>query len=101
MEEIETLGINSAQHFIESTSTITLKQQAKLWLKSLANRKRHPSNRRRSTTADMPWTNGCTRRLPHLYILQKAKRGEIQPYLKNKERDSLSGPLPTACRGAS
>ncbi len=42
MEEIEKLGINSAQHFIESTSTITFKQQAELWLKSLANRKRDP-----------------------------------------------------------
>jgi hypothetical protein len=42
MEEIEKLGINSAQHFIESTSRITFKKQAELWLKSLANRKRDP-----------------------------------------------------------
>jgi integrase len=42
MEEIEKLGINSAQHFIESTTTITFKEQAELWLKSLANRKRDP-----------------------------------------------------------
>jgi hypothetical protein len=42
MEEIEKLGINSAQHFIESTSRITFKEQAELWLKSLANRKRDP-----------------------------------------------------------
>ena len=42
MEEIEKLGINSAQRFIESTSTITFKEQAELWLKSLANRKRDP-----------------------------------------------------------
>ena len=42
MEEIERLGINSAQRFIESTSTITFKEQAELWLKSLANRKRDP-----------------------------------------------------------
>jgi len=42
MEEIEKLGINSAQHFIKSTSKITFKEQAELWLKSLANRKRDP-----------------------------------------------------------
>ena len=42
MEEIEKLGINSARSIIESTSTITFKQQAELWLKSLANRKRDP-----------------------------------------------------------
>ena len=42
MEEIERLGINSAQRFIESTSTVTFKDQAELWLKSLANRKRDP-----------------------------------------------------------
>jgi len=42
MEEIEKLGINSAQRFIESTSTVTFKDQAELWLKSLANRKRDP-----------------------------------------------------------
>src|SRR5215469_14041438 len=42
MEEIEKLGVNSTRHFIESTSTITFKQQAEIWLKSLANRKRDP-----------------------------------------------------------
>src|SRR5215469_9727883 len=42
MEEIEKLGINSAQRFIESTATISFRQQAELWLKSLANRKRDP-----------------------------------------------------------
>lgn len=42
MEEIEKLGINSAQHFIESTSKTTFKEQAELWLKSLANCKRDP-----------------------------------------------------------
>lgn len=42
MQEIEKRGINSTPHFIESTSTITFKQQAELWLKSLANRKRDP-----------------------------------------------------------
>ncbi len=42
MEEIERLGINSTQHFIESTNTMTFKRQAELWLKSLANRKRDP-----------------------------------------------------------
>jgi integrase len=41
-EEIEKLGINSTQSFIESTSTITFKQQAEIWLKSLASRKRNP-----------------------------------------------------------
>jgi len=35
MEEIEKLGINSTPRFIELTSTITFKQQAELWLKSL------------------------------------------------------------------
>jgi integrase len=42
MKEIEKLGINSTQHFIESTNTITFKRQAELWLKSLPNRKRDP-----------------------------------------------------------
>jgi hypothetical protein len=42
MEEIEKLGINSTQHFIESTNTMTFKRQAELWLTSLANRKRDP-----------------------------------------------------------
>jgi len=42
MEEIEKLGINSTQHFIESTNTVTFKQQAEIWLKSLASRKRDP-----------------------------------------------------------
>jgi hypothetical protein len=41
-EEIEKLGINSTRSFIESTATITFKQQAELWLKSLASRKRNP-----------------------------------------------------------
>ena len=48
-EEIERLGINSTQSFIELTSTITFKQQAELWLKSLASRKRNPLER---TTID-------------------------------------------------
>jgi hypothetical protein len=42
MQEIGKLGINSAQRFIESTSRVTFKQQAELWLESLANRKRDP-----------------------------------------------------------
>jgi hypothetical protein len=41
-EKLEQLGINSAQTFIESTSNITFQQQAEIWLKSLANRKRNP-----------------------------------------------------------
>jgi hypothetical protein len=42
VEKLEQLGTNSAQTFIESTSNITFKQQAEIWLKSLANRKRNP-----------------------------------------------------------
>lgn len=41
-EKLEKLGINSAQTFIEATSTITFKAQGEIWLKSLANRKRNP-----------------------------------------------------------
>jgi hypothetical protein len=42
VKHLEEIGINSAQLFIEATSTVTFKQQGKLWLKSLANRKRNP-----------------------------------------------------------
>jgi integrase len=38
----EKLGINSAQTFIESTCSITFRQQGEIWLQSLANRKRNP-----------------------------------------------------------
>jgi len=48
-ETLEKLGINSTQAFIEATSTITFRQQAEIWLKSLANRKRNPLER---TTID-------------------------------------------------
>jgi hypothetical protein len=41
-EHLEKVGINSARHFIEATSTTTFKQQGELWLKALANRKRNP-----------------------------------------------------------
>ena len=41
-EKLEQLGVNSAQTFVETTSTITFKQQAEIWLKSLASRKRNP-----------------------------------------------------------
>jgi len=41
-EHIEKLGINSAQNFVQSTSTIKFRPQGELWLKSLANRKRNP-----------------------------------------------------------
>lgn len=34
--KIEQLGINSMQHFIEVTSTITFKRQGERWLKSLS-----------------------------------------------------------------
>jgi len=41
-ETLEKLGVNSTETFIEATSSITFKQQAEIWLKSLANRKRNP-----------------------------------------------------------
>ena len=41
-EKLEQLGINSAQTFIESTCSITFRQQGEIWLKSLSNRKRNP-----------------------------------------------------------
>lgn len=41
-EQIEKQGINSTHHFHEFTSTVTFKQQAELWLTSLAHRKRNP-----------------------------------------------------------
>jgi len=41
-EKLEQLGVNSAQTFIETTSTVTFKQQGEIWLKSLSNRKRNP-----------------------------------------------------------
>jgi hypothetical protein len=41
-EKLEQLGINSAQTFIETTSTVTFRQQGEIWLKSLSNRKRNP-----------------------------------------------------------
>src|SRR5215469_8648105 len=41
-QKLEELGVNSNQTFIESTSNITFRQQAEIWLKSLGNRKRNP-----------------------------------------------------------
>lgn len=41
-EKLEQLGINSTQHFIETTSSITFKRQAEQWLRSLSARKRNP-----------------------------------------------------------
>jgi len=41
-EELERLGINSNQHFIEATSSITFHEQGERWLKSLSKRKRNP-----------------------------------------------------------
>ncbi|MGB9506520.1 MAG: site-specific integrase [Candidatus Acidiferrum sp.] len=38
----EKLGINSTESFLQSTSSITFRQQAEVWLKLLANRKRDP-----------------------------------------------------------
>lgn len=40
-EKLEKLGVNSEQTFIEATSNITFQQQAEIWLKSLASRKRN------------------------------------------------------------
>jgi len=61
-EKLEQLGINSAQTFIESTSNITFQQQAEIWLKSLANRKRNPLEQTAiDTHGDTPSTSGCTR----------------------------------------
>ena len=41
-EKLEEVGFNSTQTLIESTSTITFKQQGEIYLKSLVNRKRNP-----------------------------------------------------------
>jgi hypothetical protein len=41
-EKLEQLGINSAQHFIEATSSVTFKEQGETWLRSLSTRKRNP-----------------------------------------------------------
>lgn len=41
-EKLEQLGINSAQTFIESTSSITFRQQGEIWLRTLSKRKRNP-----------------------------------------------------------
>jgi integrase len=42
VEELEKLGVNSTQRFIEATSRTTFKEQGEIWLKSLLNRKRNP-----------------------------------------------------------
>lgn len=42
-ERLEQLGVNSAQTFIETTSTITFHDQGEIWLKSLASCKRNPT----------------------------------------------------------
>jgi hypothetical protein len=41
-EKLERLGINSNQHFIEATTSITFRKQGEWWLKSLSARKRNP-----------------------------------------------------------
>jgi hypothetical protein len=41
-EKLEQLGINSKQTFVEATSTVAFRDQAEIWLKSLATRKRNP-----------------------------------------------------------
>ena len=42
VDEIEKLHLNSTQHLVEVTSQITFRQQAEMWLKLLATRKRNP-----------------------------------------------------------
>jgi hypothetical protein len=49
VQEIEKLGVNSSKTFLQTTSTTTFKQQAELWLKSLATRK---NKRIEQTTID-------------------------------------------------
>jgi len=41
-EKLEQLGINSTQTFIEATTNITFNEQAEIWLKACANRKKRP-----------------------------------------------------------
>ena len=41
-EKLEELGVNSTRSFVESTSSVTFKQQGETWLKSLSARKRNP-----------------------------------------------------------
>jgi integrase len=41
-EKLEQLGINSTQTFIEATTNITFNEQAEIWLKECANRKKRP-----------------------------------------------------------
>jgi len=41
-EKLEQLGINSTQTFIEATTNITFSEQAEIWLKECANRKKRP-----------------------------------------------------------
>ena len=41
-EKVEQLGINSTQTFIEATTNITFNEQAEIWLKECANRKKRP-----------------------------------------------------------
>ena len=41
-EILERLGVNSAQHFVEATSSVSFREQGEHWLRSLATRKRNP-----------------------------------------------------------
>ena len=41
-EHIEKAGVNSTQHFTETTDSTAFRQQAEFWLKSLSTRKRNP-----------------------------------------------------------
>jgi len=94
-EQLEKLGINSTQTFIESTSTITFRQQAEIWLKSLASRKRNPLEQ---TTIDTrryalhkwmyPFFEGCLLADVNNRAMKEFVE-HIQPYLKtqNSERD--------------
>jgi hypothetical protein len=60
-EHVEKLGINSTQRLLESISRITFKQQAELWLRSLANRKRNPLEQRQLKIAGTRSTSGFIR----------------------------------------
>ena len=58
-EKLEQLGINSTQMFIEATTNITFNEQAEIWLKECANRKKRSLEQPPSTPVDMRSTSGC------------------------------------------
>jgi hypothetical protein len=73
-EKLEQLGINSTQHFIETTSSVTFRQQGEQWLRSLATRKRNPLEQ--TTIANMRSTSGST----HFSVLVLLEKSTIEPY---------------------